>query len=210
MRQLMRTISLHIQQNFILYLIILFVFLTGIMAGAFTISTISIDQKSGLGNYLEHFVSNISQSPINRTAIFWESIWQNFYICFLFWLSSLSFLLIPLTLVLVGIRGFFIGFTVGFLVGYYNLKGFIFSLLCLIPQMIIYIPCFIIMGVLAFESQISHLKRRKLMRKKMQPIKDSESYTKKLIIIFSLFFIVTLFETFITPLFFSMFSNFLN
>ena len=192
----------HIRQNLILYLIIIFALLTGIAAGSFTAGAMSEIQRQDLGGYLKYFFEVVLSENIDKGSIFFESIWQHFQITLLIWLSGLFFFGIPFICVLVGVRGFFIGFTIGFLIGNYGFGGTIFALICLIPQTLIYIPCFIGIGVIALEYSINKFKSRKISYSREQNLKRMTPYTIRILMLFGLLVIGSLVEAFVTPLYF--------
>jgi stage II sporulation protein M len=206
LERLKTNILLHIRHNLAIYLIVFFAFLTGIASGAFTIGSMSLGQKEQLGNHIHQFFDVINSQSIDRFAIFTQSIWQHIQTLFFLWLFGLFFLGFPLVLVTVGIRGFFIGFTVGFLVGHYGFGGFLFSLICVLPQTLLYIPCFIGMGVCSLSFSTENFKKRKFSYSKNDKYRRVTSYTMILLTFFIILFMGSIFETFITPIFFGLFK----
>jgi stage II sporulation protein M len=195
----------HIRQNLVLYLIILFAFLTGAAAGSFTAGSMTEAQKNGLSGYLQRFFGTSAVETIDRGAVFWESIWQYFQSAFLIWLSGLFFFGIPFILLLVGARGFFIGFTAGFIIGRYGFGGFLFTLVCILPQTIVYVVGMLGIGVLSFEYSLKKFKNRKVTYTREQQLKNIMPYSLKITALFLPVIIACLFEAFVTPIFFGLF-----
>lgn len=195
----------HIRQNIALYLIILFALLTGIASGSFTAGGMTETQRTGLGGYMNHFFAVSTNQPINKAAVFWESLWQHLRIVFLVWLAGLFFFGIPFIPLIIGFRSFFIGFTFAFLVSQYKLGGFLFALVCMLPQTIIYVLCLTGIGVIALEFSIWKFKNRKISYSREQRIRSLKPYTFKIIIFFVLLTAGSLIEAYVTPSFFSLF-----
>lgn len=200
------SIVFHVRQNLILYLIVFFAFLTGITSGAFTVSSMPTNQKDYLGGYIQHFFETITTYPINRFSIFQESVLKHIQTTFFIWLFGLFFICIPFALIVIGMQGFFTGFTIGFLVGHYGFGGFLFSLICILPQTLIYVPCIIGMGVFSLSFALKNFKKRKLSYSRNEKFKNMAPYTVEHLFCFLVLFSGSLFETFITPLFFRLFQ----
>jgi len=205
LRQLKTDIVQHIQKNITLYLTVLFAILTGIASGTFTAGAMSGEQKTALGGYLQAFFQQTSQVPLNKSAVFWQSVWQNFQSTLLIWLSGLFLFGMPLVILFVGIRSFFIGFAIGFLISQYRFGGILFTLVCIIPQTLIYLPCVLGIGVIALEYSIERLKNRKAILSREQMKRNVGSYTVKILVMFLVLVTGSLIEAFISPVFFGLF-----
>jgi stage II sporulation protein M len=195
----------HIRKNITLYLIILFALLTGIASGSFTAGAMDDAQRSALGGYLQTFFQGTKYEPVNHNAVFLESIWQHLQSTFLIWLSGLFLFGMPLVFLFVGIRSFFIGFTIGFLISQYHFGGFLFTIVCILPQTLIYIPCITGIGVLAMEHSINRLKNRKITQSREQRSRNAGSYTLKIVVLFVLLAVGSLVEAYLSPVFFGLF-----
>jgi len=204
-RRLGADIIQHIRKNIALYLIILFAMLTGILAGFFTAGAVDAAQRSALMDYLKDFFQNLEQEGIHRNSVFLESLWQNLQCTFFIWLSGLFRFGIPFVLLFVGMRSFVIGFTIGFLVGQYHFGGFLFTLLCILPQTLIYILCVFGIGVLALEHSVDKLKNRRFHPPGEQQKRKRRQYTNKVVILFALLLVGSLLEAYVSPLFFKLF-----
>ncbi|NLB41687.1 MAG: hypothetical protein GX815_05395 [Clostridiales bacterium] len=130
---------------------------------------------------------------------------QNFQSTLLIWLSGLFLFGMPLAFLLVGIRSFFIGFAIGFLINQYHFGGFLFALLCILPQTLIYLISFLGIGVLAMENSMDKLKDRKVTQPREQVKRNTGIYTWKTLSLFFLLILGSLFEAYISPIFFSLF-----
>jgi len=202
-------IMLHIRQNIVLYLVVVFAFITGVASGGFTVSSITEQQRLYLGDYLKGYSYLLDNQPyIDKSVIFLKSVLQNLQTAFFIWLFGLSYLGIPLVLITIGVRGFFLGFTAAFLIDYYSLNGFLIVATCILPQSFIYIPSIVIMGVLALQFGVESFGTRKLRYLKRAKLQRIAPYTSKFLIIVIAFIIGSLFEAFVAPVVFKLlFSN---
>ncbi|NLA85651.1 MAG: stage II sporulation protein M [Clostridiales bacterium] len=197
--------KLHVQNNIALYLIILFAILTGIASGLFTASSMSGIQKSALGSFLETFFQQYTILPFDKTSVFLKSLWQNIQSVFLIWLSGLFVFGIPFIILIVGMRSFFISFAISFIIGHYYFGGLLFTLLCILPQTLIYLLCYLIIGTLAMENALKRLKNRKFYHFREQKNRIYVIYTLKILIVFFLLTFGNVIEAFISPVFFGLF-----
>lgn len=205
LRRLKTDIILHIQNNITLYLVILFAILTGIAAGIFTANSMTNDQKLALGSFLEAFFQHNTNEPVNRTVVFWESLKQNIQCSFIIWVAGLLLFGFPFTFLFVGIRSFFIGFAFGFLLDRYSIGGFLFALICIAPQTLIYLIGFLSIGVISLENSLYRLKTRRITLPKEQMKRETINYSLKMLVL-ALFLVVgSLIEAFISPTFFGLF-----
>lgn len=175
------------------------------MAGSFTVISLSTEQKVDVGNFIQEFFNSQESLSVNRGAIFKESLWQHFVSIFVIWLFGLFVWGIPFILIIIGVKGFYFGFTIGFMVHHYRFGGFLFSLICIIPQSIIYVPCYIGMVIIALLFSLSGYGKNRIHYSKEQQKKRFALYTKKMLIGLIILLIGSLMETFIAPLLFPLF-----
>ncbi|NLJ41687.1 MAG: stage II sporulation protein M [Clostridiales bacterium] len=195
----------HIKAHTTIYLIILFVFISGIMAGAFTVLSLPPQQRLNTGNFLQEFFKSGQNLSINRWIIFKSALWQHLITILLVWFFSLFIWGSPFILVIIGIKGFSFGFTVGFMVEYYGFGGFLFSLLCILPQSLIYVPCYLGIGILSLLFSTLSLGGKNAYYSKHQRQNMIGSHTGKFLIAFLSLLVGIMIETFISPLFFPLF-----
>lgn len=204
--RLKRQWILHIKDNIPVYLLVLFIFITGIMAGTFTVISLPSSQKVGVSSFLREFFNSQQSLTINKWTIFRESLWQHFLGFFLIWLFGLISWGPPFVLGIIGIRGFSFGFTVGFMIEHYRIKGALFTLICILPQGIIYVPCYLVMGVIGINYSIHRFRKGGQGYRHDPYINEIGVYTRKSLSFLFLTLLGVLIETFIAPIFFPMFA----
>ena len=115
-----------------------------------------------LRQYLDSFLNNVGalaqngQFPALKA---WRGIleWQ-LYSLGILWLLGLTVVGAPLVILLVGARGFILGFTVGFLVQEKAGQGLLLALVAVLPQNLFYVPGLLGAGTLALYFTLSLFK----------------------------------------------------
>jgi stage II sporulation protein M len=203
---LKKAIQKQLKNNVVLYFLVLVFFAGGIAAGSFTVDALSSVQKEELIEYFQSFFSILGEEPVQSAVVFKRSLINNSQFVILIWLLGITVIGIPLILLIVGIKGFIIGFSVSFLVEGMGLRGFMFALAAILPQNLLFVPAIIAAGVLGISFSISMLRR-----KKVKPQKSFTSelmvYSMNILLTILVLFLGSLIEGYITPAFIKLFSN---
>lgn len=148
--EIKRLIRSHIRDNISLYTFTMVLIFIGIFFGAIIVNSLSIDQKNDLYLYLNRFFGQISNDPMMSSAdLFSQSFTHYLKYIGLIWILGISVIGLPIILILLFLKGIVIGFTVGFLVSQMGFKGFFLALVSVLPQNLILVPAFLIVGVTA-------------------------------------------------------------
>jgi stage II sporulation protein M len=201
---LKKTIQKQVKNNLALYFLVLVFFAAGIAAGAFTVDALSSVQKEELINYFQSFFTVLDQEPVQSAVIFKQSLINNSQFAILIWLLGITVIGVPLILMIVGIKGFIVGFSVSFLVEGMGLKGLLFAVAAILPQNLLIVPGIIAAAVLGISFSISMLRRKKSKPKKSFA---SELAIYSINILFTLLILLfgSLVEGYITPVFMKFF-----
>jgi len=194
----------HIKKFIFIYIVVLIFFVGGVSAGAFTVDALGVEQKGELVSYFQGFFNVLDKEPVCSGAVFRQSLINNSQFVVLIWLSGIiviGALLIPL---IVGIKGFIIGFSVGFLAEEMGLKGLLFALVAILPQNLIIVPGIIAAGVLGIGFSSTLIKRRRA-RHKTSFMNELLIYTLNMVAVLVAIFIGTLIEGYVTPVFMKLF-----
>lgn len=154
-------ISRNIKENIGIYFIIILFFAIGLAVGGFVIKSLQASEKQELLSYMNSFFKIYSGEEVSRLSILIQSAKNNFFSIVIIWSLSLTIIGMPIALIVVGFRGFILGFSIGFFIESMGLKGLAFSLIGIIPQNIIYIPCVLISASLSLMFSISVIKRKR-------------------------------------------------
>lgn len=192
-------LSQHIKENYWLYILTLCSLSIGVLSGIYAVKYMSSLKKTDLAAYLKSFTQTLYVNNINYHSIFIEAIKNNIPLIFFIAILGLTFIGIPLILFIDFIKGFTLGFTVSFIISNMGYKGIWVILAGVMPQNIIYIPCFIVASVLSLELGSSILKR-KLNKKSFYGKRyNVTTYFLSFIFIITIMFIGFAIESYITP-----------
>lgn len=180
------------------FFIVLIMFCLGISFGLYTVKYMGASDRNDLTNYFFSFTNNVGNEPINYGRLLLEVIKKNIIILIPIFVLGLTFFGAPIILILDLLKGFTLGYTFSFMVTTFEGKGLGLALVSIIPQNIIYIPCFIALSVISLSMSTEKFKSRyfKYGNTKTSFVGD---VLNKLVIIIILFSIGILIETYISP-----------
>ena len=200
LRNIINIIKKHIRLNIPIYFITQLFFTIGIVVGTYTIKALSYSQKVELMDYLEGFFQLFRTQEFNSIQLFLNSFFNNIKIFILFWILGLTLFGFPLILLLLGFKGFVLGFTLGFVIEELALKGVLFIVLSILPHNLFHIPGLLGIGIISMSFSIfifkNKVKREKIYNKKGQVI----TYTITMLLISILLLMASLVEAYITPI----------
>lgn len=131
-------------------LLIVGAFLCGLVCGALILHTLNQSQLLELRQYLDSQLKNSASFNSRSGLQLWSRAlgWQ-LPTLGLIWVFGLTLVGVPLTLLMVGTRGFILGFTVGFLVQERAAQGLALALAGVLPQNLCYVPTLLAAGALS-------------------------------------------------------------
>ncbi len=199
----------YFKRNIIQYIFLSIILIIGIVLGSITVNFISDMQSENIQSFIKGFLANVNGISVDYSSVFYISLSNNIKTAVLLILLGLSVVGIPFILGIIFFRGFILGFTVGFLIEDLGSKGLILSVLSILPQNLIILPCIISIGVTALTFATTVIKNR---------LKNyHENYTQMIsgYILLNLFFsfllvISGLIEGYISPMFIKLFSNYFS
>lgn len=197
-----------LQDNFIVYFLVVVVFAIGIVVGAMTIKILDIDQKNDIILFLNSFFKTIDGNNLDSLPIIKQSIIDNFKTIGLIWLTGIIIIGLPIIPVVILFRGFALGFTVGFLVNEYGAQGFLFSILGILPHNLFTIPGLVSIASTGMAFSINSIKERRLNTKNKNLYFNIINYSV-LILLFSILVLAgCLVEAYISPIFLRLLSGY--
>lgn len=197
--KMINVINKHIHENFWLYIIILLFICIGTVIGIYTVKYLDISDKNELITFLGEFTSNVSAYDIDHKAIFLESIKNNIPVIAAIWFLGLTMVGIPVILIIDVIKGFTIGFSISFMINSLGINGIWISLLGILPQNIIYIPCIIVSSAIAMRYSTLLIKNKGFKRYSDNIISNAGMYSIVFIILILIMSIGFLIEIYLTP-----------
>lgn len=199
-RSLIDNFNKHFYENIWMYLLTILFMATGMILGLYCVKYMGDVDKNTLINYITAFGSSSTLDGLSNKQILMGTLKNNLPIIFGFWFLGLTVVGLPIIILLNIYKGFSLGFTFSFFIYGLKEKGLLLSLLGVLPQNLIYIPCLIFLSVISIEFSIGIVKEK--FTKKYSPTGNGSvrNYTMMFLIITGVMFIGFFFESFITPL----------
>jgi stage II sporulation protein M len=189
----------HIEEHLSLYLFNVVLLVMGIIFGTLTIHSLGYAQQHDLYTYFQQFLNALSkESLIRPEEAFIHHLIQDVKFVGIIWLLGLSIIGLPIILVMIFIKGVFVGFTVGFLVHQMGMKGFWLSFFSVIPQNMVMVPVILMISVASITFSIklaTHLFSKTRTNQKLSLAKYVGLFT---VAVFTLL-IVAFFQTYLSP-----------
>ncbi|WP_246942378.1 stage II sporulation protein M [Bacillus pinisoli] len=205
------TISIHIKEHSSIYLFITILFMMGIVFGAIVVNSLSVTQKTDLYMYLSRFFGQVVQGEFaNAHDLFLQSYSHHIKYIGLMWILGISIIGLPIILILLFLKGIVVGFTVGFLVNQLGFKGFLLSFVSVLPQNLIIIPAFIIIGTIAVSFSLRLIGQIISKRGSLPFMQIFTRYTGVAVIICCLVALASAFEAYSSPLLMKQVVNIIN
>lgn len=202
-------ISNHVKSNLGLYFIVILFFAIGVAAGAFTVKALDDLQKQALIKYLQSFFQVLTNKDIDSIVVLRQSIENNIQTVFIIWILGITVIGIPVTLLIMGVRGFIIGFTVAFLIDGLGWKGLFFTFLAILPHNLIIIPCLVSICVISISFSKMIIKDRLARRWTNNYWHKFFSYCILIIMIFTVSIAGSFIEAYIIPVFIKLISSYI-
>ena len=189
-----------------LYLFLIGLMVTGLIAGILFWFVISKEDKLLVTKNLTDFFSCIKEgNSINYRASLLNSVVTLLIYVVLIWLLGISIIGLPIILVMMAIKSFIVGFSIVGIISSYGLKGIVGAFVYVFPHQIVFLLLLILLGFYASAFCIKLFKY--LFLKQMINFKEAmRKYLKILGISCLSVLVISLFETFISTYFIKLFT----
>ncbi|MCH1624831.1 stage II sporulation protein M [Ferdinandcohnia quinoae] len=193
-------IGTHLREHSSIYLFITVLFLMGVIFGAIVVNSLNFNQKQDLLYYLNRFFGDVSEGKYADAGdMFKQSFFHNIKYVGLMWILGISIIGLPVILILLFLKGVVVGFTVGFLVNQMGWSGFLLSFVSVLPQNLLIIPTFIIVGTVAVAFSLKMI-RNQFMKRMNEPILHLLTrYTLLMVAVSFILLAASAFEAFASP-----------
>lgn len=185
----------HFQKNYLIYFILTFCLVIGIIVGSFISMKFNENENFKLINHFSWIFKYLNGKIYGFLEVFKASFFSNIFIVLLIWILGLirvGIFIIPIIIVL---KGMIIGFTIGFIVSVLGLKGFLLSLFGFFPHFILVIPVFLVIGSISGYNSIS---QKKHLNNNILRNPESLNYFVVLIFVSAIIFLDAIIEGFLS------------
>jgi stage II sporulation protein M len=145
------------------YSIVALLFLIGIFFGVMIINNCDYKQIEEVSNYINDFIEEFkSTNRIENGELVLNSTKNNIKLVIILWLSGTAVIGIPIVLLIIFLRGMFLGYTVSaitYTCG--TFKGIIFCIISILFQNILFIPAILTLGVSSIKLYQTIIKDRR-------------------------------------------------
>ena len=162
------------------------------------IVTLTIRTAEDLTNYFTTFVSSICDKSVNYNNLLVNVVKKNLYLIIPIIIFAFTFIGTPVILIIDFIKGFTLGYTFTFLLTTFEGKGFLLALSSTLLQNLIYIPCIMILSVIALQLSVEKFKNR-FFKNFVKRNMDLRSVVNIMMLIAGFFIIAIIIETYICP-----------
>ena len=175
----------YIEENIRSYLILLIVFFIGIILGIIFINNSNEEQVTQITTYINNFIDSMKNNyQISTNTLLIDSIINNVSIAILLWFLGSTVIGVPLIYLVIGYKGYCIGFTISAIIATIGTgKGILFITGAMLLQNIIYIPCILTLATSGIKLYKLIMEDRRRENVKLQILKHT---------IFSVFILLVL------------------
>lgn len=200
----------YLRENMGIYIVIVALFVAGVIAGSLIARGLDEDNRLLLNQYFNLLVEKGNGAGLEeQSTVLGQSLKTNFQFLFLTWGAGIFSFGFPLVLLLVGIRGFSVGFTVAFLVNRAAFRGMLFAMGSVLPHNLILIPAQVVIAATGFS--FSWLRFRRFLERRPSPIREHLGpYTLMIFFMGLVLFLGCLVEAYISPVFVRLLIPVLN
>ncbi|MGD8189114.1 stage II sporulation protein M [Brevibacillus ginsengisoli] len=194
-----QTIQSSLKENQSLYVFTIVLFAMGVIFGAIIVNSLTLSQKQDLFGFLQYFFKNMSQNGIpDPNEHFGQAMGYYLKTVGIMWLFGLSIIGVPIILLMLFLKGIVIGFTVGFLVNQFQWQGMTFSLAGVLPQNMLIVPAFILIGVAGISFSL-RLIRTRLLSHRDEIWPHFIRYSLLIVSMVAVLTVAALFESYVSP-----------
>ncbi len=197
---LKQTIKDELSRHLVLYLLIFFVFIAGIIAGMYSLNSITSIQKQNALSYVNGAFGAIKQTSPKWSDVYISSLYNNAIIFLPLAIMGLFSITIPIVFVIICIKGYLLGFSIAFVLSSYKFLGLFIILLCIILPAIITFPCYFLLAKKAVLNSLDKYKRRDIPQTNRDVMLSMGTYVSDVITLGILLGMGLLIESIITPI----------
>lgn len=127
-----------INQNKKILGFIILLFVIGFIAGTVFMTILSKTDQSYVKEYMSSYIENIQNNNLNYLSCFKESFLANILLFIVIFLLGISVIGIPIIIFIYFFKSFILGFSITTFILAFGLKGMLYTIIFLIPHILIY------------------------------------------------------------------------
>jgi len=195
-----------LRRQWLVYLIVLFVFALGLAAGFAGVQKLQTDQTEQLNFELDRFLQQAGMLEIDFSKATRDVLYYGIILIAAIYLLGLTVIGIPVVLAILFIRGFALGFAIEFLTRENSIQGTILTLVAILPHNILMVPALLLAGVASIS--FGWLLAKRFYNSKILVWPSFVAYSIMMILVMACFAGAGLVEVYLTPLFIKIAANY--
>ena len=180
-------------------LFIIGILFLGVILGSVYANIISMEDQTLVIDKIKLFIDNINTNSLNTLTVFKNSMGINFSYLIIIWFLGMALIGVILSLGLVFLKGFILGFSLASFVMTYGIKGIILSFIYFIFGQLINVIAIIILAIYSVIFSIKLIKNILNKEMKQKLLSFIKNYLIILVICVVLALVSALMEAFILP-----------
>ncbi|EKY27024.1 stage II sporulation protein M [Clostridium celatum] len=195
---ILNKLNFNYKENKLFYMMVFVFFCVGIVLGTYMVKYMNLNDSTDLAGYFSSFTKSITEDPVNNKVLLIDILKKNLMLIGIIIVLAFTVFGTPFILLVDLIKGFTLGYTFSFLISTFDGKGIWLALVSILPQNIIYIPCFIALSIVAIEFSSTKLRDRFFNKSKVNTIVERELIFKVGVLL-CVFMVGTLVEAYLSP-----------
>ena len=193
----LRNIKRFVQENKRIFMFLVILVLIAVTSGSVFSVTLKANDNDLVKNYLINYLSSINNKELVMIDSFISSITSNFLLIFSIFILGLSFIGIPILLIIFFYKSFIFGFTLGSILINYKIKGILLSIIYMFPHHLLDIFILILYTIMSFN--ISKKILNALLKKDTLNYNFISRYLKITLIVLLFYILISFYSSFVVP-----------
>ena len=200
-------IKVKVYKKKIIVMSLLIIFIIGIIFGSIYISILDNQNKKLVIDSVKNYIYSFNKIDFSsRLVIFKNSLFKNLSFFISIWLLGISIIGLPVIVIMIFTKAFITGFSISSLFAVYKFKGLLGILFYIFPSNIIFILYSLFLGAYSIDISIKLFKHA-FKKQNFNFNYYMNKYIFLLLISILLSVILALFDAFLSPVLFKLFTN---
>lgn len=207
MKEMMEKIKKDIYSRKTIVLVIFIVFILGLLFGSLYITILDNDNKRIILDSVKNYFNSYEYTNFSsRLEIFKNSFTKNLSYFIIMWLLGLSIIGVPIIIIMIFVKSFITGFSIASIFACYKFKGLLGILIYILPSNVIILILSIFLAIYSVNLSIK-LGINAITKKNLNFGTFMGKYFFLLLLIILICIILSLFDAFISPYLYNLFTN---
>lgn len=200
-------IKVKVYKKKIIVMSLFIIFIIGIVFGSIYISVLDNNNKKVVMDSVKNYVYSFNKIDFSsRILIFKNSLFKNLSYFISIWILGISIIGLPIIVVMTFFKAFVTGFSISSIFALYKFKGILGIIFYMFPSNILFILYALFLGAYSIDLSIK-LFKNVIHKRSFNFNYYMNKYFLLLLISILLSIIIALFDAFLSPVLFKLFTN---